>query len=80
MRGAIAAEPSVILDVFVMVKEYISSVDLAQQPLLVLTHQHRNTFPLTTLSPLALDLFTFDGVFPSARVDLMPLLLKDIEA
>lgn len=39
-------------DIFCLVKEYICSPDLRQQPLLVLTHEDRQTFPLTTSSVL----------------------------
>lgn len=35
-------------DTFVLVKRYISAVELRQPPLLVLTPEHRNTFALMT--------------------------------
>lgn len=35
-------------DVFVLVKEYISSVELRQPPLLALTAESRPSFPMTT--------------------------------
>ena len=35
-------------DTFVLVKEYISSTELRQPPLLVLTAQHKDTSALTT--------------------------------
>lgn len=35
-------------DVFVLVKEYISSVELRQPPLLAMTSESRASFPLTT--------------------------------
>ena len=60
------------LDVFVMVKEYISSVDLAQPPLLVLTHQHRSSFPLTILSHLGYFWKVLEGYF-------WKVLLKNVE-
>lgn len=46
-------------DVFCLVKEYISSADLRQRPLLVLTHESRATFALTTQSHL----FTLQPMF-----------------
>ena len=41
-------------DTFVLVKEYISSTELRQPPLLVLTAEHRATYSLTTNRNLAL--------------------------
>jgi len=35
-------------DVFVIVKEYISSTQIAQQPLLAQTEENKLTFPLVT--------------------------------
>lgn len=37
-------------DVFVLTKEYISSTELRQKPLLVMTPENRDTYPLTTTS------------------------------
>ena len=42
-------------DVFVMVKEYISSTEMRRLPMLVLTPSHRATFTLTT------DRYLFQG-------------------
>ena len=35
-------------DIFILVKEYICSVQLAQNPLLALPAEARETFPMTT--------------------------------
>ena len=37
-------------DIFVLTKEYISSTELRQKPLLVMTPENRDTYPLTTTS------------------------------
>lgn len=50
-------------DIFVVVKQYICSVQLAQPPMLVLTSESRATFPLTTSSdkPNLVFSFVFGG-------------------
>lgn len=50
-EGTLSRREKLGEDVFVLVKEYISSSDLRQRPLLVMTPASRMTFPLKTNSP-----------------------------